>query len=325
MVGMGETADMVEVPRSLADLSGPQLLRKQQIARVSTETLKYLTGKFASEGFEWLLPVVLSKSTDPLWPDPGASIEKRVETEVYGETVRTTLSMIIHKLVACSTAYPKLFVLSPNVRIERRERKSTGWHAYEFTQLDFEVRDAGFEDVRRLVEDVVVGLVDHLKERTRGELTSLGHYADLLPPSRPFRAFDRDSLIEKHGEDWERSLPQSISDPVWVTNIPREFYDFQDSESLKWDNYDLVVPGYGEVLSGARREWAHDKIRAKIERDGVRKENYTTLLKLASEHRLKPSAGAGLGIERLLCWVVRAKHLGEVQPFPRVPGVVDEL
>lgn len=316
---------MVEIPRPLADLSGTALLRKQQIGRISTETLIFLTDTFAREGFEWLLPVVLSKSTDPLWPDPGASIEKRVEAEIYGETVRTTLSMIIHKLVACSTAYPRLFVLSPNVRIEKRERKATRWHAFEFTQLDFEIRGAGFEDVRRLVEDSVVGLVGHLKKRVKDELVALGQYEGIELPARPFETYDREALLTKYGEDWEKKLPLDIDGPVWVTNIPREFYDFQDSASLRWDNFDLVVPAYGEVLSGSRREWEYSKIRAKMERDGVRKENFALLLKLARERRLKPSAGAGMGIERLVSWVVGARHLGEVQPFPKVPGVVYEL
>src|SRR5208283_1456714 len=142
MVETTETAEAVEIPGPLESLSAPELLRKQQIAKVSTSTLRYLTEAFASRGFERLLPVIFSKSTDPLWPDPGASIEKRVEAEIYGQTVRTTLSMIVHKLVACSTAYPMLFVVSPNVRIEKRERKATGWHTYEFTQLDFEIRGA---------------------------------------------------------------------------------------------------------------------------------------------------------------------------------------
>jgi asparaginyl-tRNA synthetase len=134
-------AEVVEIPKPIDELSPRQLARKQEIGRVSTETLRFLTEAFVKRGFDWLLPVVFSKSTDPLWPDPGASIEKRIETEIYGETVRTTLSMIIHKLVACSTAYPKFFILSPNVRVERRERKATGWHSYEFTQLDFEIRN----------------------------------------------------------------------------------------------------------------------------------------------------------------------------------------
>jgi asparaginyl-tRNA synthetase len=320
-----EATDAVVIPKPLGDLSEAELLRKRQIGKVSTETLRYLTDAFVSEGFDWLLPVVFSKSTDPLWPDPGASIEKRVETEIYGETVRTTLSMIIHKLVACSTAYPRLFILSPNVRIEKRERGATGWHAYEFTQLDFEIRDAGSNDVRRLVEDAVVGLITHLKKRTKGELVSLGRHSTIEAPARPFRLYDRQSLSAEYGEGWEASLPRDIRGPVWVTNIPREFYDFEDLSSGAWDNYDLFVPKYGEILSGARREWEFDKISSKMERDGVRKENYTLLLKLAREGRLKPSAGAGIGVERLVSWITGAKHVGEVQPFPKVPGTVYDL
>ena len=71
-----------------------------------TYALRNLTSQFVDSGFQWLLPVALSQSTDPLWPDPGASIEKRIEVDIYGKTVRTTASMIIHKLIASSLAYP---------------------------------------------------------------------------------------------------------------------------------------------------------------------------------------------------------------------------
>ena len=317
--------DVIQVPKSLQDLSGRELARKRQTGRVSTETLRYLTRAFAGKNFDWLLPVIFSKSTDPLWPDPGASIEKRVEAKIYGETVRTTLSMIIHKLVACSIAYKRFFVLSPNVRIEKRERKATGWHTYEFTQLDFEMRNADSGDVRALVEGIVVGLIRHLRKKTKGELVSLGRYDSLKAPKRPFRVYDMQSLLKKYGKEWETRLPHDIREPVWVTNIPREFYDFEDPVSKKWDNYDLFVPKYGEVLSGARREWEHERISEKMDRDGVKKENFFLLLRLAKEGRLKPSAGAGIGVERLVGWIVGTRHVGEVQPFPKVPGIVYEL
>ncbi len=320
---MAETAEpnAVETPKPLHLLTGRELKRKEQIARVTTEVLRYFTGEFARRGFEWLLPVIFSKSTDPLWPDPGASIEKRVETEIYGEPVRTTHSMIIHKLVASSTAYPKHFVLSPNVRIERRERKSSGWHAYEFTQLDFEIRGAGFEDVKELVEDVVSGLVARLKATGHLPVSFDGHGALRVP----FEVHDRRDLAARYGQDWERNLPQQISYPVWVRNIPREFYDFEDPNTEIWDNYDLFVPDYGEILSGARREWEYNRIAAKMKRDGVDQKNFSLFLRLAREGRIRPSAGAGIGIERVVAWVVGARHIGEVQPFPKVPGVVYDL
>jgi len=327
-LNMAETLrapDATETPKPLDELSPEGLERKHNVGRVNTEVLKYLTEAFTSRGFDWLLPVIFSKSTDPLWPDPGASIEKRLEIEVYGETVRTTLSMIIHKLVACSTAYPKFFVLSPNVRVEKRERGVTGRHTYEFTQLDFEIRDGQSKGVRSLVEETLSGLTAHLRKECKDELTQLGRYSDLKMPETPFRVYDREDLSARYDGDWEARLPQEIEQPVWVTNIPREFYDFEDFETGRWDNFDLFLPRYGEVLSGARREWEYEKISSKMEKDGVRKENFALLLKLAKRGRLKPSAGAGIGVERLVSWTVGARHIGEVQAFPKVPGVVYEL
>ncbi|MGB9854165.1 MAG: asparagine synthetase A [Candidatus Bathyarchaeales archaeon] len=313
------------LPKPLDELSGVEIENKKLIGRVTTYVLKYLSNKFVDNGFEWLLPIVFSKSTDPLWPDPGASIDKKVEFEIYGETVKTTSSMIVHKMVACSLVHPKLFTFSPNIRIERRERAYTGIHAYEFTQLDFEIRYASAQDIRSLVEKILSELMESLKKDLREEFVALGRYQALRKIETPFEVYDRTELLKKYGDSWENKIISSSSKPVWITNIPREFYDFEDFEGGQWDNYDLMLPGYGEVLSGSRREWEYRKIVKKMDRDGIRKENYRLFLKLAKEGRLKPSAGAGIGIERLIQWLVGAKHVGEVQPFPKIPGIVYEL
>lgn len=290
-----------------------------------TYTLKSLSTTFVNKGFQWLLPVALSQSTDPLWPDPGASIEKRIEVDIYGKPVRTTASMIIHKLVAASTAYPKLFILSPNIRIEKAERAKTGKHIYEFTQLDFEARGATSKDVFALVEDAISLLVKDLKSEMKNELTTLCRYDNLKVPKAPFKIFDRVDLETKYGADWELCISQETTEPVWITNIPREFYDFENFKTGEWDNYDLFMPQFGEVLSGSKREYEYAKILKKIERDQVKKENYSLMLKMAKEGRLKPTAGGGIGMERLVGWIAGVKHIAETQPFPRVPGTVNEL
>jgi len=320
-----EGREPYELPKPLDQLSEDELERKRCISRVTTHLLQYLNSEFINSGFEWLLPVIFSQSTDPLWPDPGASIEKRIEIEIYGRTVRAMLSMIVQKMVAASLAYPKLFTFSPNVRIERRERATTGIHSYEFTQLDFEMRNANSKDVMALVEKVIIGLTKSMRRQRREELTYLGRYSSLRAPEGPFKVYDAEDLKDRYGKEWETKIVSDNDDPVWVTNLPREFYDFEDFETGRWDNYDLLLPQYGEVLSGSRREWEHDKLVKKMERDGVRKENYRVLLKLAREGRIKPSAGAGIGVERLISWIVGARHIGEIQPFPRIPSVVYEL
>ena len=315
---------LIELPKPLDQLSASELERKACIGKIMTHTLQSLTSTFVASGFQWLLPVTFSQSTDPLWPDPGASIEKRIEVDIYGKVVRTTASMIVHKLVASSLAYPKLFIVSPNIRIEKAERAKTGRHVYEFTQLDFEAQGATSKDIFALVEKALVTLVTSIKKDMKPELTALRCDA-LKVPKAPFKIVDKADLEAKYGAEWEACLSKEITEPVWVTNIPREFYDFEDFKTGKWDNYDLFLPKFGEVLSGAKREWEYAKISKKIERDDVKKENYAILLKLAKEGRIKPSAGAGIGMERLVGWVTGVQHIAETQPFPRVPGRVNEL
>jgi len=322
---ISKEAPIIEIPKPLEQLSKSEVERKACIGKLMTYTLNNLTSQFVKKGFQWLLPVALSQSTDPLWPDPGASIEKRIEVDIYGKTVRTTASMIIHKLIASSLAYPKLFILSPNIRIEKAERAKTGKHIYEFTQLDFEARDASSKDVMNIVEDVICSLLTSMKKDMKGELTTLCRCDTLEIPKRPFKVYDKQDLEAKYGDDWEEGIAQETCDPVWVTNIPREFYDFEDFKTGKWDNYDLFLPKYGEVLSGAKREWEYTKILKKIERDDVDKNNYALVLKLAKEGKLKPTAGGGIGMERLVGWISGVKHIAETQPFPRVPGTVNEL
>ncbi len=316
---------MIEIPKPLEQLTETEIERKACIGKIMTYTLKSLSSTFVNKGFQWLLPVALSQSTDPLWPDPGASIEKRIEVDIYGKPVRTTASMIIHKLIASSTAYPNLFILSPNIRIEKAERAKTGKHIYEFTQLDFEARDASSKDIMELVEEAIVNLVKDLKRDMKSELTTLCRCDTLEVPKTPFKIYDRVELEAKYGSDWEAGIAKETKEPVWVTNIPREFYDFEDFKTGKWDNYDLFMPQFGEVLSGAKREYDYKKILTKIERDEVKKENYALVLKMAEEGRLKPTAGGGIGLERLVGWLAGVKHIAECQPFPRVPGTVNEL
>ncbi len=325
MIGEKQTVKVTApLPKSLEELSGRELEKKMCVGGITTQALRSLTDEFTNGGFEWLLPVVLSKTTDPLWPDPGASIEKRVEVEIYGERVNAMLSMIVHKIVVCSLAYPKMFALSPNIRIERRERSVTGVHAYEFTQLDFEARETTSDEIRSFVEKAVCGLIDDLKRERKDELVNLERYDALKTPDRPFKVYDREELEGKYGEEWEVKV-QDLGGPLWVVNLPREFYDFEDFETGKWDNFDLMLPGFGEVLSGSKREFQYDKLVKKMERDGIRKENYDVLLKMAKETTLKSTVGAGIGLERLMSWIVGADHIGEVQPFPKVPGVVYDL
>jgi asparaginyl-tRNA synthetase len=318
---LGQSSAAVD-PSALVERMGSEQM--QAIMEIQTAVLSSMTRRLSGSGFTWILPVMLAKATDPLWPDPGASIEKRIEIEIYGHRVKTMQSMIIHKRVLASLGPGKFFSLSPNIRIETRQRAKTGRHLYEFTQLEIEIANGKMGDVFRVFEDLIKSSIAEVKRKLHDNLEILRR--DLTVPGIPFKVYSRKKLEEEYGKNWETPISEKSINPVWVTDIPREFYDYEDETTTEWRNFDLFLPGgYGEVISGAEREYEYTRLLRKMERDGLNRDDYEPLLRLAKDGRLKPSAGAGLGIERFISYISGTDHVAEVQPFPRIPGTVPEL
>ena len=282
--------------------------------KVQTKVIDYLTDFFVKKGFKWLLPVMLSSITDPLWPDPASSKMRAPEIDAYGSRLKLMHSMILHKQFAIAMGLEKIFVLSPNIRLEERDRDD-GRHAYEFTQIDFEIAYATMDEVMSLIEELIVGLFK--EARTWEELVERG-----LPKVKvPFKRFTMAEIEEEFGDDEKAS--KAMSEPFWITDISREFYDREDPEKPRhFRNYDLILPeGYGEVSSGGEREWEYEAILRKLKESGLSLKAFRPYLEVAKAGKLKPSAGAGIGVERLVRYIVGARHIAEVQPFPRIPGI----
>ncbi len=284
---------------------------------VVSDVIRATVDFFHDEGFVQLLPVMLGKSTDPLGPDPGSSVIKTAEIEYLGEKLRLMNSMILHKQVALKRLSGKVWILSPNIRLEKGERKSTKKHLFEFTQADFEIPYAKKEDVMALMER----FYKHLNGRIG---KSEGFAALGIEPFRfktPFKVYETHELEDKYGEDWEIPASKAHDQPFWALCHKREFYDKEDpSNPGHYLNYDLVYPlGYGEALSGGERESDYSRITERMGRDKLQMDIYSAYLKEAKIGFL-PSAGAGFGIERLARFLTRGDHIGEVQLFRRIPG-----
>ena len=101
----------------------------------------------------------------------------------------------------------------------------------------------------------------------------------------------------------------------------REFYDREDPETGCHVNYDLVYPeGFGEGLSGAERETDYGTILRKMKERKTDPESYDAYLEIAKRGILRPTAGGGFGVERLVRYLSGKREIREVCPFPRVPG-----
>ena len=173
-----------------------------------------------SKGFVELMPIITSTFTDPLGPDPGGSVIKTPTIEYYDQKLVLTQSMILHKQLALISGLDKIFIFSPNVRLERKEKKSTGKHLFEFTQMDFEMAYATMDDIMELVEDMVITVIKTVKHEKAEELELLGR--DLVVPRKPFKVYTTHELEERYGKEWEMEASKDHKEP-FLTRILRVY------------------------------------------------------------------------------------------------------
>lgn len=277
--------------------------KKIAILKIQSKIRRILADYLESKDFIEISPVILSPMTDPL-NHPTAS----ADIECYGQKYHLTQSMIFHKQVALKTL-DKIFVFSPNVRLEPKKTKDTGKHLFEFTQLDLEVKDAKREDIIRLCEGMFMTLIANIKKECKKELEELGREIKISKAS--FKRITYKDAYKKYGKDFEAIISKKYKEPVWIVDMPimhREFYDKEHKNKPGYlADMDLIYPeGYGEALSGGEREYMYDKIKERMKIKGKKYSEFETYLKIAEEG-LPPSAGFGIGIERLTGFICGLK------------------
>jgi asparaginyl-tRNA synthetase len=230
--------------------------------------------------------------------------------------------MIFHKQLAVM-AYEKIFSFSPNLRFEPLERTESGRHLFEFTQLDLEVRNASREDVMRLMERMYTGLMEYCAKELADDLAEIGR--TLTVPTAPFKRVAYKEAEAEYGKTFETDLSRAEKEPFWIIDIPlldREFYDREDPErpDILLD-MDLIYPeGFGEASSGGEREWEYSQIMRRIDKKQQDPSDFCVLVDLAKEGKILPSAGFGIGIERLVRYICGFDRIETAALFPKVPG-----
>jgi asparaginyl-tRNA synthetase len=168
-------------------------------------------------------------------------------------------------------------------------------------------------------------------------LEALGRTLPLPPKHLPRISFTEALEILStegfHIEPWaeipwtaEYHLSTLFNTPFWITDYPltaRGFYylrDTTDPDTVR--SMDLLLPeGYGEIASGGAREYTLEGVTERIRATGEDPSKYHWYLEMLRAG-IPPSAGFGIGIERLTRYLTGSLHIWECSPFPKVPGVV---
>jgi asparaginyl-tRNA synthetase len=262
-----------------------------------------------------IMPLMLSPITDPL---NHSVVDASIQ--YANQQWSLTKSMIFHKQLALmNPELDSIYIVSPNVRLELADRKDTGRHLFEFTQVDFEFRGKNKEFVMDFMERLIAFVFDHLNKEIPEVLKKFR--GGLLPKYDKLKVYRTEELEKEYGEHFEKEKSLEATQPFWLLNHKREFYDKEDlSKPNTYLNYDIIWPeGYGEGLSGAEREFEYKQILKRMDETGTNQKVFANYLEAAKDGKLVSSAGAGFGVERMTRYICKLKDIDEATLFSRKP------
>lgn len=231
--------------------------------------------------------------------------------------------------------HERVYALTPSFRAEKSR---TPRHLTEYLHLEIELAWCDLGQLLDFEERMVCSVAHALAERRPRELAELGRppeeLAGLAPPFPRLRygeAIDRltsQGFPVRWGSDLgtaeEKALTLEEKAPIFLTHFPKEikaFYMLRSPDDPRTvEAADLLAPeGYGELIGGSCRETDVGILTERIREVGADVGEYEWYLDLR-RHGSVPHAGFGLGIERLLRWLVRREHIRDTTPFPRTPA-----
>ncbi len=295
--------------------------------RVKAELLRALREFLAQEEVLEMTPPILTGN-------PAEGGAEAFSIDYFGRPgyLSQTAQLYLEALLA---PHERVYALTPSFRAEKSR---TPRHLTEYQHLEVELAWYDLEGLVDFVERMVAHACRTLAERSAAELTLLGRPpAELAAIRPPFPrlsyadAIDRlraKGLSVSWGTDLataeERALTLEERLPLFVTRFPRELKAFYmrrtPDDPRTVEAADLLAPeGYGEMVGASCRETDLDALVARLREIGAQVEDYDWYLDLRRYGNV-PHAGFGLGIERLLRWMLRREHIRETTPFPRTPS-----
>ena len=253
------------------------------------------------------------------------------EVEYFGKKVYLTQTSQMH-LEPQLFAMERVFILAPSFRAEKsRTRK----HVTEFWHLEVEEAWCDHECNIKRQEGLVSYICHAVAENRLPELKELGlDPKRLLKINPPFDRMTYDEAIEtcqkggidiKWGDDIrsdaEEYLTKDSDNFLFVEYYPKEiksFYMKDNSEDHRtYKNSDLLGPrGFGEVIGGSERETDAQLIIDNLRRIGDDPEKYKWYIDIR-RYGSVPHSGFGVGVDRLITWMLELEHIRDCIPFPR--------
>jgi asparaginyl-tRNA synthetase len=225
----------------------------------------------------------------------------------------------------------KVYCIAPSFRAEKSR---TIRHLTEYWHIEGEWPFSDMNDLMNFEEKLMAHICRQTAEKCKPEFEELGaDISKLTSVKTPFPKITYTEAIEllrkkgakpQWGDDLgyedEKTLADEFGKPFFVYDYPtaiKAFYckTHRDHPEIAM-SVDMMVPRIGEISTGGAREEDKEVLIKRIKDMGLKEEDYDWYLDLR-RYGTVPHVGFGLGLERLLVWMLDLENIIDAIPFPR--------
>jgi len=216
----------------------------------------------------------------------------------------------------------------------RAEKSRTIRHLTEYWHIEGEWPFADMNDLMKFEEGLMMHVCQSIGDKCQKEFAELGaDISKLKAVKTPFPRITYEEAINRLkvknqalnwgvdlGYEDEKVLAEDFGKPFFVYDYPtaiKAFYckTYPDHPEVAM-SVDMMVPRIGEISTGGAREENKDILIQRMKEQGLKPEDYEWYLDLR-RYGTVPHVGFGMGLERLLTWMLDLDNIIDSIPFPR--------
>ena len=216
----------------------------------------------------------------------------------------------------------------------RAEKSRTIRHLTEYWHMEAEWPFADMNDLMKFEEGLMTNICQTIGDKCQKEFKEIGADIEKLKTVKaPFPRITYAEAINRLkvknptlswgadlGYEDEKVLAEDFGKPFFVYDYPtaiKAFYckTYREHPEVAM-SVDMMVPRIGEISTGGAREEDKEVLIQRMKEQGLKPEDYEWYLDLR-RYGTVPHVGFGMGLERLLTWMLDLDNIIDAIPFPR--------
>jgi len=280
---------------------------------IRSEILKFIVEYFSKRDYLLIDPPIIHEYI----PDKKSEVYFAIDDYMFALNSSNALY-----LSAYAVMLGQVFAISPTFR-----KEGSNSHLTEFKMLEVELLNCSFDDCLGLITDFIKSLLFHLSEI--GKKTFFAERIEMLHQNFQVEFMSYSDIVGnlkssgcaiEYGDDlsdYDDKVSNIVTSPTFVIDypVPVASWTALPKESKIAYAFNLILPNqYGELAEGCQRNNNHRIFEYKFEKADIHSLDwYVSAIKKCNCNR----SGFGLGIERLIRWLVGTKNIADTVLFPR--------